>query len=64
MLEHSIEIQGPPVRFPYHRQNPTVRREEAEQVQQMLESSDIHSSSSPWASPVVMVRKKDGKLRF
>ena len=34
------------------------------QVQQMLSSNVIRPSTSPWASPVVMVRKKDGSLRF
>ena len=34
------------------------------QVQQMLFSNVIRPSNSPWASPVVMVRKKDGSLRF
>ena len=34
------------------------------QVQQMLSSKVIRPSNSPWASPVVMVRKKDGSLRF
>ena len=35
------------------------------QVQQnMLSSNVIRPSSSPWASPVVMVRKKDCSLRF
>ena len=30
----------------------------------MLESGVIHPSNSPWESPVIMVLKKDGKLRF
>ena len=41
------------------RQNPAVRREEMAQVQQMLASDVIRPSNSPWASPVVMVKKKD-----
>ena len=64
MLEHAIETHGPPFRQPYRRQNPAVRREEMAQVQQMLSSNVIRPSNSPWASPVVMVRKKDGSLRF
>ena len=64
LLEHTIETRGPPLRQPYRQQNPAVRREEMAQVQQMLASNVIRPSNSPWASPVVMVRKKDGSLRF
>ena len=61
LLEHTIETHGPPLRQPYRRQNPAVQREEMSQVQQMLASNVIRPSNSPW---VVMVRKKDGSLRF
>ena len=64
LLEHAIETHGPPLRQPYRRQNPAVRREEMTQVQQMLSSNVIRPLNSPWASPIVMVRKKDGSLRF
>ena len=64
LLQHGIETDGPPLRQPYRWQNPAVRREEMAQVQQMLSSDVIRPSNSPWASPVNMVRKKDGSLRF
>ena len=64
LLEHTIETHGPPLRQPYRLQNPVVRREEMAQVQQMLASNVICPSNSLWASPVVMVRKKDGSLYF
>ena len=64
LLEHTIETHRPPLRQPYRRQNPAVRREEMAQVQQMLASNVIRPSNSPWALPVVMVKKKDGSLRF
>ena len=41
-----------------------ARREIAEQLEKMLENGVIKPSESPWASPVVLVKKKDGSLRF
>ena len=64
LLEQTMETHGPPLRQPYRRQNPAVRRKEMAQVQQMLAGIVIRPSNSPWASSVVMVRKKDGSLRF
>lgn len=40
-FEHEIHKQGPPVRLPYHRQNPWVWEEEENQVQQILRQGVI-----------------------
>ena len=41
-----------------------VRQEVARQLKDMQQSGVIQPSSSPWASPVVMVKKKDGSHQF
>ena len=64
LLQHTTETKGLSLRQPYCRQNPAVWREEMAQIQQMLTSCVIGPPNSPWASPVVMVKKKDGSLRF
>ena len=44
---------------------PFARREVAEkEVERMLEQGVIEPSTSPWASPIVLVTKKDGSVRF
>ena len=35
-----------------------------EHLREMLEIGAIWLSHSPWASPVILVHKKDGKLQF
>lgn len=46
-------------RIPLH-----LMQEVDKQVNEMLEKGVIEPSNSPWASPVVLVRKKDGSMRF
>ena len=63
---HRIPIQPhqqPIQSFPYRR----PAKETAiinEQVKKMLANRIIRPSSSPWSSPVVIVKKKDGNPRF
>ena len=64
LVEHEIHTTGRPIRQPFRRQNPIIREIEQQQVKEMLRDGVIRPSSSPWASPVVMVKKKDGSMRF
>ena len=41
-----------------------ARQEIAAQLSKMQEQGVIQPSKSPWASPVILVRKRDGSLRF
>eukprot|EP00794_Sanderia_malayensis_P001629 gene1629-biopygen1507 len=56
---NSPPIRQYPRRLPYH-----YRSEVDQQVADMLAQSVIQPSTSPWASPVVLVKKKDGSYRF
>ena len=64
LVEHEIHTTGRPIRQPFRRQNPIIRDIEQQQVKEMLRDGVVRPSSSPWASPVVMVKKKDGSMRF
>ena len=47
VIEHEIHTRGPPIRQPYRRQNPEVRRQEQEQLKEMLEQEIVRPSCSP-----------------
>ena len=53
-----------PQRIPARRMPLAVRREVAKQLRDMQKAGVIQPSVSPWSSPVVMVKKKDGTQRF
>ena len=52
-------IKQNPYSLPY-----SQRQLVKEHVQKMLEAGVIEPSQSPWASPIVLVDKKDGSKRF
>ena len=65
MVKHHIDTgSATPIRQPV-RQVPKHKQHEAQKlIQRMLDKNIISPSQSPWSSPVILVRKKDGSLRF
>ncbi|UYV82442.1 K02A2.6-like, partial [Cordylochernes scorpioides] len=65
LTKHRINTdESNPIKQAPHR-IPLARRQEAETlVKEMLDQNIIEPSSSPWVSPVVLVKKKDGSTRF
>ncbi|GBM33259.1 Retrovirus-related Pol polyprotein from transposon 412 [Araneus ventricosus] len=54
----------PPIKQ-YPRRLPLARKEEADNlVKEIVNNGIIEESSGPWASPIVLVKKKDGSTRF
>ena len=54
---------GPIAKRPYRMATDELK-ELKEQLQELQEKGYIRPSSSPWGSPVLFVRKKDGSLRM
>ena len=54
----------PPIRQRAYRPSPQAREEISNQTEDMLRHGIIVPSESPWASPCVLVKKKDGSMRF
>ncbi len=56
---NNTPIKQHPRRIPY------AHREESEhQINEMLDKGIIRESTSPWSSPIILVKKKDGEMRF
>ena len=65
ILKHYIKITDPqPFKERYRRIPPHLYEEVKAHLQEMVEVGAIRRSFSPWASAVVLVRKKDGGFRF
>ena len=65
LVQHEIKLSNDkPFKERYRRIPPHQYEEVWKHLQEMLVVGAIQKSTSPWASPVVLVCKKDGSLRF
>lgn len=65
-IEHEIELEPlvQPIKCRPYRVSAKEKEIVNNQVQEMLKHNIIRPSKSPWASPVVLVKKKDQTWRF
>ena len=65
LVKHHIKLTDPvPFKEAYRRIPSQMYDEVKAHIQEMLNLGAIRPSNSPWASAIVLVRKKDGRLRF
>ena len=65
-VEHRIRLKpgAVPVRQHPYKAGPLAREREKAEVERMRSMGVIEPSTGEWASPVVMVPKPDGSVRF
>ena len=65
VTEHKVDTgEAPPIRSPPYRIPQSLLKTVNDELRQMLELGIVRPSKSPWASPVVVVPKPDGTIRF
>ena len=67
VTKHKIvlkDLDTPPFKERFHRIPPPQLDEVREHLKLMLDAGVVRPSNSPWCNAVVLVRKKDGSLRF
>ncbi len=64
-VTHSVPTgDAPPIKQRHRRIPPQVFQEVKKHVQDLVSQGTLRESCSPWASPAVIVIKKDGSIRF
>ena len=64
-IVHDIPLIDPtPFRMPYRRISPSDFSEVKDHLKELQAAEIIKPSKSPFASPIVIVRKKDGRIRL
>ena len=64
LLEHAIDTgRAPPIKQRPRRVPLAFAGEDQEAIRKLVDQGSVRPSTSPWASPLVLVRKRDGTVR-
>ena len=64
LAEHEIIVNSAPIKQRYYPVSLAKQKIIDEEIRKMLDPDIIQPSRSPWASPILLVPKKDGSYRF
>ena len=65
LVKHKIDTGGTrPIKLPVRRMGPDQRDILNKEMDKIIATEKVVRSKSPWASPVVLVKKKDGSTRL
>ena len=63
-VDHHIPTTGPPISSQPYRAGPQALEQIDTEIQRMLKMDVIEPATSPWSSPIVLIPKPDGSIRF
>nr|XP_023025486.1 uncharacterized protein LOC111513503 [Leptinotarsa decemlineata] len=64
LVEHVIRTDHPPIRQRYYPLSHALHQQVDQELEKMLRDGVIEPSQSPWASPILLIKKNDGSYRF
>lgn len=64
LVEHVIQTNSPPIKQRHYPLSPALQKQVNVELDQMLKDDIIEPSKSAWASPIVLIKKPDGRYRF
>ena len=64
LVQHEIKTEGEPIKVPYRSIPVGLREKAVKEETRMKELGVIEPPESPWAAPVMLVRKRDQTLRY
>lgn len=64
LVELTIRTNAAPIKQRYYPISPALQKDVNAELEAMLADDIIEPSTSPWSSPIIMVKKPDGRWRF
>lgn len=64
LIEYEIKVTGSPIKQRYYPLSPAMQKIVNTELDEMLRLGVVQKSTSAWSSPILMVPKRDGTLRF